>query len=129
MKINFRTFVLASAVVASAALTTIPAVAATSTTLKVPFSFTIDGHVLPAGEYSVVRDINHNFVHLRSANSSDEYTWVGSGSADRADRVVMTFNAENHALETVQSGAVITPRIDKKSKTRESMSPIEVSGR
>ncbi len=53
MRSKFSTFVLASATLAAVALATLPAMAETSTTLNVPFSFTINGQSLPAGTYSV----------------------------------------------------------------------------
>ena len=129
MKTNFRTFVLASAVVAVAAMATIPAVAETSATLKVPFSFTVYGHTFPAGDYAVVRSTNLAFLRLQNQNSSEGYSWIAGPSETKRDRVVLRFNGQNHALESVQFGVVISPRLDKKSKEKESVVPIEVSGR
>jgi hypothetical protein len=129
MKTNFRTFVLASAVVAVAAMATIPAVAETSATLKVPFSFTVYGRTFPAGEYAVVRSTNLAFLRLQSQNSFEGCSWIASPSETKRDRVVLLFNGENHALRSVQFGTVISPRLDKKSKEKESVVPIEVGGR
>jgi alpha-D-ribose 1-methylphosphonate 5-triphosphate synthase subunit PhnG len=129
MKTNFRTFVMASAVVAAAAMATIPAVAADTTTLKVPFGFTVNGRSLPAGEYSVVRSNNMAFVRLQSTTSSDGYSWVASPSAEHGNLVTLKFNAASHALQSVQYGPMISPRLDKNTKANESVSAIEVGGR
>jgi hypothetical protein len=128
MKTNFRTFVLASAVIAAAAMATIPAMAATSATLNVPFSFTVDGRTLPAGQYSVARSDNNAFVSLRSANSDASYTWVGSPAGDGSNRVILKFDAASHALETVQFGSTISPRLNKHSKSHETVVESEFSG-
>jgi hypothetical protein len=118
MKNTFRTLVLASAAMAAAATATLPAMAETSTTLNVPFSFTVDGHILPAGEYSVVRDDTRNFVKLRSRDYSATYSFVASPTADRSDRVILRFDgqSENHALQSVQYGPLVTARLDGKKK-------------
>jgi hypothetical protein len=129
MKTNLRTFVLASAAVLVAAMATIPAVAETSATLKVPFSFTVYGHTFPAGEYAVIRSTNLSFLRLQNQHSFEGYSWVAGPSDTKRDRVVLLFNGENHALESVQYGTVISPRLNKKSKQKESVVPIEVSGR
>jgi hypothetical protein len=129
MKTNFRTFVLASAAVAAAAMVTIPAVADTSATLRVPFSFTVNGRTLPAGDYTVVRSNNLAFVRLQSVNSFAGYSWIAGQSQEKRDRVILRFNGENHALQSVQFGPVISPQLDKKSKNKESVVPIEVGGR
>jgi hypothetical protein len=129
MKTNFRTFVLASAALAAAAMATIPAVAETSATLRVPFSFTVYGRTLPAGDYAVVRSTNLAFVRLQSVNSFEGYSWTAGPSEEKRDRVVLRFNSESHALQSVQFGAVISPRLDKKWKNGESVVPIEVGGR
>jgi hypothetical protein len=118
MKNTFRTFVLASAAIAAAAMATLPAMAETSTTLNVPFSFTVDGRTLPAGEYLVVRDGSSNFVKLRNRDLSFNYTWVASPTSERSDRVVLRFDGqnENHILQSVQYGPLVTARLDGKKK-------------
>jgi hypothetical protein len=110
-------------------MATIPAVAETSATLRVPFSFTVNGRTLPAGDYSVVRSNNLAFVRLQSVNSFEGYSWIAGPSEEKRDRVVLRFNSENHALQSVQFGTVISPQLDKKWKNGESVIPIEVGGR
>ena len=129
MKTNLRAFVQASAAVLVAAAATIPAVAETSATLKVPFNFTVYGRTFPAGEYAVVRSTNLSSLRLQNKNSSEGYSWVTGPSDTKRDRVVLRFSGENHALESVQYGTVISPRLDKRSKEKESVVPIEVGGR
>ena len=129
MKTNLRAFVLASAAVLVAAAATIPAVAETSATLRVPFNFTVYGRTFPAGDYAVVRSPNLAFLRLQSKNSFEGYSWIATPSETKRDRVVLLFNGESHALQSVQFGTVISPRLDKKSKEKESVVPIEVGGR
>jgi hypothetical protein len=118
-----RNFVLAPAAMAAAALTTNTAMA--ETTLKVPFSFTVDGKDLPAGLYSVQRQSSHNLVTLKSKDASQSFTWVvGPGEpAPTATAVILRFNelGESHALLSVQYGPVITSRLNKKTKQTEHM--------
>jgi hypothetical protein len=129
MKTNFRTFVLASAAMAAAAMATLPAMAETAITLKVPFSFTVNGRSLPAGEYSVVRDDTNNFVRLQSRDSSASYTWVASPTASHSDRVILKFDgqAQGHVLQSIQYGPLVTARLDGKKKN-EAVATQDVSG-
>ncbi len=68
-----RNFVLAPAAMAAAALATNTAMAET---LKVPFTFTVDGKDFPAGLYSVQRQSSQNLVTLISKDASQSFTWV-----------------------------------------------------
>lgn len=130
MKSRLRAFVLASAAIATAAMATLPAVAATSTTLNVPFSFTVNGRSLPAGEYSVMRDDTGNFVRLTAKDASYSHMWVANPSAANTGHVVLKFDAENpaHALQSVQYGALVTSRLDRKSRKHEDITPQIVAG-
>ena len=131
MQMNLRTLVLASAAMAAAALTSIPAVAAITgaTTLHVPFSFTADGKILSAGDYTVKRD--GDIVRLQSADASQNFAWVTIGAPGNDGRVVLSFtdNGQMHALETVQYEAVVTPRLTRHSRKAEDISPQYVVGR
>jgi hypothetical protein len=129
MRSKLSTFALASAALAAAALS-IPAMASTSTTLNVPFGFTVDGKDLPAGKYLVVREDGHDFVRLRSVDSSYSFVWMASPSATRSDRVILKFEpqGETHVLESVQSGPLVTRVLNRKSKTTEDVSAQEASG-
>jgi hypothetical protein len=117
MRFNFPTLVLASAVLATAALAIQPALAETKT-LDVPFAFTVNGQSLPAGQYTVQRDDNGNFLKLKNKDASQAFAWVASPSAARSNRVVLRFEHQGkiHALYSVQYGAMVTPRLDKKTK-------------
>lgn len=124
MKSNFRNFVLASAALAAAAFTTLPAMAATSATLNVPFNFTVNGRNLPAGEYMVVRDTPGNFVRLQAKNSNESYTWVASPTASRTNRVVLKFEpGADHVLQSIQYGPLVTADLSIKSKRSEDVTP------
>jgi hypothetical protein len=124
MRSKFSTFVMASAALAVAALSTIPAMASTSNKLTVPFSFTVNGKNLPAGEYLVIRDDGHDFVRLQSVDASYSFVWMASPSATRADRVILSFEpqGETHVLESVQSGPLVTHRFTRKSRMTEDVS-------
>jgi hypothetical protein len=115
MQIKFTTSILAPAIMAAAALATIPAVAETAT-VKVPFNFTVAGQNLPAGNYSVKRDYPGNFVRLQSQQSSQSFTWPGSASAQESKAASLVFDHEGqqYTLRSVQSGTVVTPRLDRK---------------
>ena len=131
MKLNLRTLVLASAVTATAALASIPALAATagSTKLYVPFGFTVSGKALPAGNYLVKRDTG-NFISLASADGSSNYSWI-SNVGDKADsNVVLHFgiNGQNHVLESVQFGALVSPRLARHSARTEDITPQSNNG-
>ena len=106
-----RTFVLAPAAMAAAALATNTAMAET---LKVPFTFTVDGKEFPAGLYSVQRQSSHNLVTLTSRDASQSFTWgVAPGDPAPTDTAVTLRFSEAHALRSVQYGPLITPRLDK----------------
>jgi hypothetical protein len=131
MKLNFRSLVLASAVTATAALVSIPALAATAgaTQLYVPFSFTVAGKALPAGNYFVKRDTG-NFISLAAADGSSNYSWI-SNVGDKADsNVVLHFgiDGQNHVLESVQFGALVSPRLARHSARTEDITPQSNNG-
>ena len=111
---TLRNFVLAPAVMAAAALATNTAMAET---VKVPFNFTFDGKDLPAGYYSVKREMSQNMVTLRSNATSQSFTWIiAPGDPAPTDTAVtLRFSelGETHALRSVQYGPLITPRLDK----------------
>jgi len=132
MKLSLRTLVLASAFTATAALASIPALAATAgaTMLHVPFSFTVAGKSLPAGDYLVKRDTG-NFISLASADGSSNHSWI-SNVGDKTDgRVVLHFgvDGQNHILESVQYGALVTPRLARHSANTEDITPQYKIGR
>jgi hypothetical protein len=129
MKFRLGTLVLASVAMAAASITAIPAMAATSTTLNVPFSFTVGDQQLPAGLYSVQSDLSGTFVKLQSIDASHSFTWIALPNGERS-RVVLKFtsNGQTHVLQSVQSGAMVTPRLDKKGRKTEDVSPQIVIG-
>ena len=117
MKSIFSKFVLAPAALAAVALVASSAMA--ETTLKVPFNFTANGKVLPAGYYTVTHDDTGSFVTLARKGSSDTLTYiVGPGATDPNDRKVsLTFDKVGEAkiLQSIQYGTVATSRLDKKA--------------
>lgn len=117
MQSILRNFVLAPVVMAAAALATNTAMAET---VNVPFSFTVNGKNLPAGYYSVRREISQNMVTLRSNVSSDSFTWIVTpGNPDPNETaVVLKFDEAGpaHALQSVQYGPLVTSKLDKKTK-------------
>ncbi len=125
MRIRFNALVLASAALAAVALSTIPAMASTTKTVTVPFSFTVDGKSLPAGEYLIQRDDTQHFVGLQSRDASHNFLWIASPSATKTDRVILKFNpqGETHSLESIQFGPLVTSRLNRKSKKTEDVSP------
>jgi hypothetical protein len=126
---TLRNFVLAPAVLAAAALATNTAMAAT---VKVPFNFTVAGKNLPAGYYSVWREVSQNMVTLRSYETPQSFTWVlaPGDPAPTDSAVVLRFSVlgEAHALRSVQYGPLITFRLDKKAKQTGQMIALNVPG-
>ena len=108
---------LASAALAAVALAAIPAVAATTTTnLKVPFSFTVNGKECPAGVYSIQRNAVASTVVLQARDSSRSFIWIaGPSETTKTGSVVLSFDqiGETHVLRSVQSGSLLTHRLDK----------------
>ena len=117
MKSIFTKFVLAPAVLAAAVLSANSAFA--SATVKIPFNFTADGKVCPAGDYTVQHEQNQGFITLRHKGSSEVFTYVvGPGAPNPNDtKVALNFDhlGEAHILQSIQYGSVMTTRLDKKS--------------
>lgn len=115
MQSNFRKVIMASAIVATAALAANSAMA--STTVYVPFSFAVAGKILPAGSYQVERDSTGSFVTLESQELSKTFTWIiGPGQPDPTDRkIALRFESGDriHVLESIQYGSKVTPKLDK----------------
>jgi hypothetical protein len=91
-------------------------VAKAETTLKVPFSFTISGHTMPAGVYTVQEDTFHNAVILRNQDASKSFTYAlrpGDATANQA-HVSLKFESvgEGHVLRAIQFGSKMTSRLE-----------------
>jgi len=112
MKFNFFSPILASVVLTAAAVTAIPAMAATST-IKVPFNFTIDGKACPAGEYSVQLDSHSRLVKLQSLTSPKSFIWTVRAADQNNGSVVLKFDeqSQTHALRSIQYGSAVTGQI------------------
>jgi hypothetical protein len=122
MKSIFRTLVVAPAVLAVAALA-INTASAEEAHIKVPFSFTVNGKICPAGTYSLARDNNYsNVVTLRGKDTAS-FTWVlGPGDAAPTDsKVVLRFDetSDTHALNAIQYGPLVKTGLDKNTKHTE----------
>jgi hypothetical protein len=130
MKIKFTTLVLATAALATAALT-INTANAEATKVNVPFSFKVAGKVLPAGEYSVERDNHGNFIKLQGKDPAQLLIVVASAMAADSKLVSLKFDTQNneHVLQTIQYGHLISSRLDKGSKNREDVSPQYIPSR
>ncbi len=115
MKFMLSKSVLAPAVLAAAALAAHSAIA--ETIVKVPFSFTAEGKTCPAGTYVVNKD--SGFITLTHKGYPESFMWVvGPGAPALTDsKVALTFDqlGGTHVLQSVQYGAVITSRLDKKT--------------
>jgi hypothetical protein len=125
MRSMMRTLLLAPAMLAGAALATNSAHA---TSLNVPFSFTANGKVCPAGRYEVYEDMQRSIVILKNPAHALSFSWLMSPGdpAPTSTTVLMQFDRsdENYELRRVQYGPMVTGRLDKKSKHTES-APIE----
>jgi hypothetical protein len=130
MKFRLSALFLAAATMAAAAMATIPAVAASSTRLNVPFGFTVGGKQLPAGLYTVQHDLSGNFLKLQSVDSAYTYTSIALPNGGDRSRVVLKFgtNGQTHVLQSIQCGELLTPRLDRKNKKAEDVTPQIVIG-
>jgi hypothetical protein len=130
MKIKFSTLILATAALATAALA-INTANAEATKVNVPFSFKVAGKVLPAGEYSVERDHNGNFIKLQGKDPAQLVIVVASAMAADGKLISLKFDTQNneHVLQTIQYGHLISSRLDKGSKSHEDVSPQSLTGR
>jgi len=116
VRINLYSVVLAPALLAAAALTAKPALAAATYRVQVPFQFVADGKTLPAGEY-FVREGDRSYAVMLEGKSIRMSWLLSPATPNPNDRnVILTFDkvGENHMLRTVQMGPMITNRIDKK---------------
>ncbi|KAA6463245.1 hypothetical protein DYQ86_07985 [Acidobacteria bacterium AB60] len=120
MRLNLHSLILAPAILAAAAVTTQTASAAV---LHVPFSFTVSGKALPAGEYRVNGDLRGNFVTLTTPDGKQSFNWmiVPGEPAPGSQGVVLKFDptAEGYALHSIQYNALATPQLDKKQHLNE----------
>jgi hypothetical protein len=127
MKSTFSRFVLASAVVAAAAFTSIPAMAAAadSVSINVPFSFTVHGKSLPAGTYQVRWEGTGNFVTMQNGTAVETFLWNSYETAKADPRVTLKFKeqGQDHALQSIQYGAMTTPRLTPKTRKNEETAP------
>lgn len=114
MRLDLRSLVLAPALMAAAAFTPQPASAAV---LHVPFAFTVSGKTLPAGEYTVDRDLHGGYVTLKSADGRQSFNWMITPGepSPTASGVMMRFDSteSGYVLQTIQYDAMITRHLDK----------------
>jgi hypothetical protein len=115
-----RNLMLATAVVAGAAFVT---TSAKASTVHVPFSFTVNGKICPAGEYSVERAYGGNVVSVTNRDGSRNFTWVlRPGDPDPNSKVISLHfenQGQSHVLESVQYKSQVASAMTKKSKRME----------
>lgn len=121
MRLTLPKFLLASAVAAMAALTASKAMA--DVQVNVPFSFTANGKVCPAGYYTLGRNDLTGVVTLRNDDWKRSFAWIASpGEPAPGDtRIVLRFDkdGDNYTLQSVQYRALITSRLDGKKNNEE----------
>ncbi len=114
-----RNFFLASIVMATVAVAATTANAEAA--IKVPFKFTVAGKTCPAGIYIVDRDTNSHLIKMHSRDGSETFHWlVGPGNPNPTDnRIILHFDdsGQNHSLQSVQYGSMITSRFQEKATT------------
>ena len=106
------------AMIMAAALATSQAVAET-TTIKVPFSFKVDGETFPAGDYRIRHDDRGSFVTLAAKDSPQSFTsLIGPGAPSPWEyKIALKFDlvGQTHLLQSIQYGTMITGKLDKKA--------------
>jgi hypothetical protein len=115
MRINLHSQILASTVLALAALATHPAMA--QARLNVPFNFVAAGHTYPAGTYTVMQDKSMDVVALLGEGQSLAQI-AGTEDNLNAAKVSLKFErvGNTYYLSTMQYGQLVTPRLDRKIK-------------
>jgi hypothetical protein len=115
MKSILRKLTLAPALMVAAAFVTSSAMA--ETTIKVPFSFTVNGKVFPAGHYVVQRDDSGDFVSITGKETPVSASWVLAPGepAPSETKIALKFDAvgHTHVLQSIQYGSLITSKLDK----------------
>ena len=132
MQIKLNTFVLVLALCASTAQVAIPAMAAQApATLHVPFSFAVNGVILPAGDYRIDRDMDGSFIHLQNERGGQSYSWTTQSAPVAKSRVILHFEARGHSyvLQSIQYGALTTPPPTRKATRIEDVSTAIVAAR
>ena len=118
MRSILHSLVLAPALFAAAALA--PNTAAAEAVVNVPFNFTVDGKVCPAGQYTVRRDPIQNQVFLRGAKAPVAFHWFLAPGDDhrQPSNVTLHFNQDdqNYSLQTVEYGRLTTRSLAHKPK-------------
>ena len=127
----FRSGLLLAALVATSAVTLTARPAQAEARLKVPFSFTVNGKVCPAGMYRVKSDRENNSVTLIGRDSSKTFSWiiVPASATEDPNRVVLQFDTANHALRSIQYGAQSTSRLDTRQLDPDEASDAARGGR
>jgi hypothetical protein len=106
MRFLFPKLVLASAVMMAGAMAAAPAMA--EVMVDVPFNFTVNGKLCPAGRYQIGHDATKNLVTLRTTTWSRNFTWIaGPGDPGPYESRVVLF------------GSMITNRLDRKPRPSE----------
>ena len=120
--------ILAAIVVTTSSLSA--HIAKAETRLNVPFSFTVSGQAMPAGEYTVQQDVFHNKVIVRNKDASKSFSYSlrpGDASASLI-HVALQFDSmgHQHILRGIQFGSKATARLDQ-SFARTSYDPSRLS--
>jgi hypothetical protein len=128
-----RSRFLLVALVATAAATFAAKPARADASVKVPFSFTVDGKECPAGRYLVRGDAMNNTVTLVGRDASRIFSWiiVPRSSEVNPASVVLRFDqrGSDHALRSIQYGSQSTGRLDKQAPPSDEMQDAERGGR
>ena len=113
---SFRNFVLLPASVAVLATS-----AAMAATIKVPFSFTVDGRNCPAGTYSIDQKLGVHAITLHSQSEPISFTWSvkPDDAALNDSRVTLRFQGQAHTLQSVQYKTFSTANLDRHLRTKE----------
>ena len=119
----FSTRSVMFALVATAAASFAAKPALADATVKVPFSFTVEGKKCPAGQYVIKGDASSNIVTLVGKHSKQIFSWilVPNTEAGSNPSVVLRFDESGaqHVLQSIKYGAQSTARLDKHTATEE----------
>lgn len=127
MRLSQRSLILASAMLATAALVSTPTFAER---VHVPFAFSVGHQSLPAGDYTVQRDTTNHFVIFSSEDRRKIYNWIlGPGVSDESDnsvKVMFEATDNGYELSSIQYRSKVTQRLNHKHRQTKEDSAVHV---
>jgi len=128
MRFTRFSLISAAAVLASAALSVTPAMAASQ--VNIPFSFVASGKSFPAGQYVVDKDGNGGFLTMRGDKANIFSICIQADPVPGGKKAVVTFDhiGETYLLRSFQYGSQTTLRLDSKARDLKAAEERKIEG-